>query len=249
MAEEIFVLGQRVRLLQPELGGFRTSLDSVMVAAACPARGGQRVLDLGCGVGGAGLCLLQRVGGDASLSLTGVDIQADYVDLARRNAALNGRANDCAFLVDNIKNFRISNAKERFDHVLCNPPFLEAGTHTPSPDGGRATALANMVEDISLVDWFDCAFYNLKTGGGLTMIHRADHIDRMVQALGRRFGDIEIIPLYPRMGEAARRVILRARKDRKGAATLHPGLVLHAADGAYTPEAEAVLRGGAGLLV
>lgn len=245
MAEDIFVLGRRVRLLQPEGGGFRTSLDSVMVAAACPARDGQRVLDLGCGVGGAGLCLLQRVG--ARASLTGVDIQADYIELAHRNAALNGREEGCSFLVDNIKNFRISNAKERFDHVLCNPPFLEAGTHTPSPDGGRATALANMVEDVSLIDWINCAFYNLKPGGGLTMIHRADHIDRMVQALGRRFGDVEIIPLYPRRAEAARRVILRARKDRKGAATLHPGLVLHMADGAYTEDAEAILRDGAGL--
>jgi tRNA1(Val) A37 N6-methylase TrmN6 len=133
-------------------------------------------------------------------------------------------------------------------HVLCNPPFLEAGTYMPSPDQARATALGHEGQETALKDWIDCAFHNLKNGGSLTMIHRADHVDKIVQGMGKRFGQIEIIPLWPRTGDPAKRVIVRAIKDRKTPAILHPGLVLHNPDGSYTVEAEKILRHGAMLV-
>ncbi|MBI2234083.1 MAG: methyltransferase [Micavibrio aeruginosavorus] len=238
MPEEIFVLDQTVRLLQPD-GGFRTSLDSVMVAAACPAEAGSQVLDLGCGVGGAAFCLMRRVD---NLFITGIDIQPDYIDLARQNAALNSNTDRCEFIVDNVGTFRFSLPDQRVDHVLCNPPFLEAGTYTPSPDQGRATALGHADQDIVLKDWIDCAFDSLKSGGSLTLIHRADFVDKIIQALGKRFGQTEIIPLWPRAGDPAKRVIVRTRKDRRSPARIHPGLVIHNPDGSYTAEAEKVLR-------
>lgn len=241
MPEEIFVLDQTVRLLQPD-GGFRTSLDSVMVAAACPAAAGDRVLDLGCGVGGAAFCLMRRVDG---LFITGIDIQPDYIDLARQNAALNSNTDRCEFIVDNVGTFRFLTLDQRVDHVLCNPPFLEAGTYTPSPDQGRATALGHADQEIALRDWIDCAFDNMKPGGSLTLIHRADFVDKIIQALGKRFGQTEIIPLWPRAGEPAKRVIIRTRKDRRSPAAIFPGLIIHNPDGSYTAEAEKVLRGAA----
>lgn len=242
MPEEIFVLDKSVRLLQPR-GGFRTSLDSVMVAASCPARAGDAVLDLGCGVGGASFCLMHRV---HNLFITGIDIQLEYIDLAKQNKSININTCRCEFIMDDIRTFRFSVPDQRVTHVLCNPPFLEAGTHTPSPDATRATALGHADEELDLGDWIDCAFYNLQSGGSLTMIHRADAVDRVVQGLGKRFGQIEIIPLWPRAGVAAKRVIVRALKDRKTPAKIHPGLVLHNRDGSYTLEAEKILRHGAG---
>ena len=209
MNEEIFVLDKKVRLLQPE-GGFRTSLDSVMVAAACPAVEGNCVLDLGCGVGGAAFCLHARV---RDLFITGIDIQPDYIDLAYKNAILNDRKSTTVFIAEDIRIFRYTDSKERVDHVLCNPPFLEAGTYTPSPDAGRATALGHEGQETTLNDWIGCAFHNLKNGGSLTMIHRADHIDKIIQGLGRKFGQATIIPLWSRLGEPAKRVIIRAVKD------------------------------------
>lgn len=230
---EIHVLDKTVRLLQPA-GGFRTSLDSVMLAAACPARAGQAVLDLGCGVGGAGFCVLRRVEG---ARLHGVDIQPDYIDLARRNSALNGMGDRADFVCADMREF----GGGPFDHAICNPPYLEAGAHTPAADEGRA--LANGGES-DLKDWIDAAFRSLKSKGTLTLIHRADRIDKILQALGRRFGDVEIIPLWPHAGEAAKRIIVRAAKDRRGPAVLHPGIVLHEADGAWSAAAQAVLRDG-----
>lgn len=240
--EEIYVLGKRVRLLQPE-GGFRTSLDSVMLAAACPARAGDRTLDMGCGVGGAAFCLLQRVPG---CRVTGVDIVPGNVELARRNALLNEAQDKADFACADIRAYEVGGPEGRFDHAICNPPYLEAGTYTPSPDELRAAALGHGTQEgagegMDLAEWIGAGFRLLKSGGSLTMIHRADAVDRIVQALGRRFGAVEIVPLWPRTGVAAKRVIVRAVKDRRSPATLHPGLVLHEKDGAYTGAAQAVL--------
>jgi tRNA1(Val) A37 N6-methylase TrmN6 len=237
---EIHVLDHKVRLIQAEKG-FRTSLDSVFLASACPAGEGDRVLDMGCGVGGASFCLLWRV---PQTYVTGVDIQPDHVDLALGNIALNSMEGRAGFVCVDIRNFRQEN---RFDHVICNPPYLEDGSYTPSPSTQRATALGHHGTDVTLQDWLDAGFHNLKSGGSLTMIHRADMTDKIIQGLGRRFGAIEIIPLWPRAGQEAKRVIIRALKDRKTPARLHSGIILHEDDGRYTQEADAVLRDGAAI--
>lgn len=242
-AVEIHVLDKKVRLLQPA-DGFRTSLDSVMLAAACPAEAGDRILDMGCGVGGASFCLLHRV---PDCHLVGIDVQELCIDLANKNKSLNNNTERCEFICGDVCGYTVENPVARFDHVICNPPYMEAGAHTQSPHEGKALALGH--GDASLQDWLDAGFRNLKSGGTFTIIHRADMTDKIILGLGKRFGAIEIIPLWPRQGDAAKRVIIRAIKDRKTPATLHPGLVLHEADGSYTEAAEVILRGEAGLFL
>lgn len=231
---EIHVLDKRVRLLQPQ-DGFRTSLDSVMLAAACRARAGDYILDMGCGVGGAGLCVLTRVAGT---NMTGVDIQDDHIDLARRNIDLNNMRGRADFITSDIGDF---SAPNKFDHVICNPPYMEAGAHTISPSHRKAIAHGHHNET-SLEGWLEAGFRALKSGGSLTMIHRADKTDKIILGLKNRFGAVEVIPLWPRAGGNAKRVIIRAVKDRKTPAIVHTGVVLHEADGEYTAAANAILR-------
>ncbi len=237
---EIHVLDHKVRLYQAA-DGFRTSLDSVFVAAACRAKAGDRILDMGCGVGGASFCLLWRVPG---AFISGVDIQQSHVDLAAANIALNNAQGHADFTCADIQDYV---PPARFDHVMCNPPYLEAGTYTQAASGERATALGHTGADMTLGDWIDAGFRHLQSGGTFTMIHRADFTDKIIQSLGRKFGAIEIIPLYPKAGAAAKRVIIRAIKDRKSPSILHPGLILHETGGEYTAAADAILREGAAI--
>lgn len=237
--EMIQVLGNRVSLLQVA-GGFRTSMDSVMLAAACPAKIGQSVLDLGCGVGSVGLCIAERVPG---ITLVGIDIQADHIEIAKKNAALNGVSGNAEFIIADVRTLEM----ESFDHVVCNPPYLESGTHIPSPSEAKARAMGHMEEDLNLKDWISCAFRHIKGQGSLTLIHSAGQTDDILYALygrtgGRRFGAVEIIPLWPHAGEAAKRVIIRAWKHKKSPSVIHPGIVMHDADGTYTQNANAILR-------
>lgn len=239
-SDEITVLGQKVRLLQLAAGGFRTSLDSVMLAAACPAKAGDHVLDMGCGVGGASFCLLHRV---PDLRLTGIEWESAYLDLARQNATLNNAAEKAVFIHADIRDYRVEGHKPVYDHVIVNPPFSEAGTHTVSPDPIKAKALGHVQDDLSLEDWINAAHRLVKSKGSLTIIYPTSGTDKIIRAMGKRFGAIEIIPLWPRAGIDSKRVIIRAIKDRQTPCVIRSGLVLHKDDGAYTEEAETVLRG------
>lgn len=237
-APEIHILNHKVKLLQA-LDGFRTSMDSVFLAAACRAGEGDSVLDMGTGVGGAAFCLHWRV---PRCKITGVELQKSHADLAVENIALNNAHGFVDIVCADIREYA---PPSRFDHVMCNPPYLEAGNYTPSPSLERAMALGHEGSELGLDDWITAVFRNLKSGGTFTIIHRADMVDKIILGMGKRFGAIEIIPLYPRMGEAAKRVIVRAIKDRKTPARLFAGLVLHLENGDYTDIANAILRDGA----
>jgi len=241
-SEEFHLLDKQLRLLQPA-EGFRTSIDTVLLAAACPARNKERILDLGCGVGSAGLCVLHRT---KETDLQGLDINEDMIEFAHKNAALNSMAERTKFEAISVNNYteRIKGRNVNFDHVICNPPYLESGTHIPSPVAGKAQANAQNAQT-TLADWIACAHHALKPGGVFTIIQRADQTDLILKAMGDKFGETQIIPLWPMAGRPARRVILRGRKNRKGGATLHPGLVLHQENGDYTAETENILRGRA----
>jgi tRNA1(Val) A37 N6-methylase TrmN6 len=232
---EIFVLDKKVKLLQPE-DGFRTSFDSIMLAAACPVKTSQKVLDMGCGVGGVSFCILERVKG---CSVVGVEIQASHVALANKNIEINQVTDRAEFIHSDILDFK---SEVKFNHVVCNPPYLEGGEYLSSPKQKRAKAMGDK-NSVSVSSWIDKGFRLLKSGGTFTMIHRSDYIDKILFSLAGRFGAIEIIPLWPKIGKESKRVIVRAVKDRKTKAKISSGIVIHEENGSYTAEADAILRG------
>lgn len=229
--QEIYVLNKRLKLLHSEKG-FRTSIDSVLLAASCPAKTGEHVLDIGCGVGGAGLSVLTRVEG---VNLTGVEIQEDHAELARKNAKTNGFEGQCSFLHSDICTYKSDQA---FDHVICNPPYLEDGAHLRSPDAEKATAMG--FNNADLKEWIDVAYRRLRPKGSMAMIHRADMMDVIIHAMGKRFGAVEVFPLWPKAGVQAKRVVIRAMKDRRSPTIMHAGLVLHQENGDYTYQAQEI---------
>ncbi|MEO1000106.1 MAG: methyltransferase, partial [Pseudomonadota bacterium] len=201
------LLGGRVMLAQPR-AGYRAATDPVLLAAACPAVAGERVLDLGCGAGAAALCLAARVPG---VGLHGLELQPEYADLAGANAAAAGVA-----LTLHRGDLRRPPEALRglsFDHVITNPPYFPA-TGPAAPDPGRATARH---EEVALAAWIEAALRRLRPRGRLTLIHRAERLDEILAALAGRAGEVRIRPLAAREGRAAKRVIVAARKGARGA--------------------------------
>jgi tRNA1(Val) A37 N6-methylase TrmN6 len=234
------LLGGRLRLRQP-VKGHRAGHDAILLAAATEAFAGERVVEFGTGVGAAGLAVARRVGG---IRLTLVEIDDVLVALARENAALNDIVCDVvaldiaaraeAFSADGL-------APDAADRVLMNPPFNDSVRHQPSPDTNRRTA--HEARPSTLETWIHAARRLLKPGGTLTLIWRAEGLSEVLAALGRGFGGIAILPVHPKSGASAIRVLVKAEKASGARLALRPGLVLNGADGKPTAEVERVLRG------
>ena len=235
-------LGGRLRIAQPAQG-YRAGADAVMLAAACPARPGDSVLELGCGAGAALLCLGARVPG---LRLAGLELQPAYAELARRNAAAN------AILAElhegDLARMPAALRGQSFDHVIANPPYFTGGP--PAPDVGRGRARH---EATPLPLWIEAGLRRLRPGGWLTLIQRSERLAEILAALSAAAGAITILPVAAREGREAGRIIVAARKGARAPLRLLSPFVMHAKplhsadEEDLTGAAQAVLREGAAL--
>ncbi len=238
------VVGGRLKLRQP-LRGHRVGHDAVLLAAATAVQPGDHAVDLGAGVGAAGLALARRIAG---VAVTLMDIDPALTALAAGNAQRNGlsdrvravcldaEAPAAAFAAAGL-------APESAAGVLMNPPFNVA--QPPSPD--RARRAAHAATDDTLRQWLRTAARLLRAEGGVTLIWRADGLAEVLATLSKDFGAITVLPVHPKPGAAAIRVLVRATKGNRAPLALLPGFLLADADGKPTGAAEAVLRGGEAL--
>lgn len=234
------LLGGRVLLRQPRQG-YRAATDPVLLAAAVPARSGASVLDLGCGVGAAALCLAARLPG---VRLTGLEGAATYAALARENAAANSA--DFCVIQGDVADPPSALRKLTFDHVMLNPPWYPGAAATPSPVELRDAA--HREGAVGLAAWLSTALTRLAPRGTLTVIQRTERLPDLLASLDGRAGSVVVRPLAGRAGRDARRVIVQAVKGARGPFRLAAPLILHAGPAHvgdrddFTPEATAILR-------
>ena len=238
------VLGGRLVLRQP-LRGHRFGHDAILLAAATAAPAGGVAVELGAGVGAAGLALAQRV---KALAVTLVEIDAVLAELAQVNARRNGLAElvraVCLDVLAPAAAFAAAGLQvEAADCVLMNPPFNAADN--PSPEPGRRQA--HTASSDALAQWARTAARLLRPAGVLTLIWRADGLGEVLAALASDFGALALLPVYGKPGKPAIRIVVRAIKGSRAPLTLRPGLLLADAEGSPTDAAEAVLRHGAAL--
>jgi tRNA1(Val) A37 N6-methylase TrmN6 len=237
---EDHLLDGRVLLRQPE-DGYRAAIDPVMLASAVAATDGEMILDLGSGVGAASLCLASRVTG---CRVFGLEMQPSLVALARQNIEINGFTGRVDSMIGTLQAPPPRLAPGSFHHVMTNPPYNGADG-TPSPTAGKDAA--NREGEVELAAWMRLAVTMLRPKGSLTVIYRADRLDELLAALHKRVGEIVIVPLWPKRGRPAKRILLRARKSVATPLTLSAGLVLHEENGRYTDLADNILRRGGAL--
>jgi tRNA1(Val) A37 N6-methylase TrmN6 len=232
-------LGGRLQVLQPK-HGYRAGADPVFLAASVAAQPGETVLELGCGVGVALLCLKARV---ADIQVTGIDIQTDLIALAQQNFAENGHA--AHLIAGDLQALPQSIRTESYDHVMMNPPFFNRKSGHPAIDPGRETGRGLTAE---LSTWLDTGLKRLKPGGCLHLVNRIDSLPVCLGHLAERMGDIHILPLAPRVGRPAKLFVLKGKKGGKSGVTLSAPFILHDGtrhekDGdSYSQNAKQVLR-------
>jgi len=243
LTEDAF-LGGKLRLRQPK-SGHRAGHDAMLLAAATPARSGDRVVDLGAGVGAAGLAVARRVPG---IDLVLVEIDEKLVELARCNAIANAiAARTIALDVTSAASaFASLGLKpDSAEIVLMNPPFNDSTRHRASPDKSRETAHVAM--PATLEGWIGATRRLLKTGGTLVMIWRADGIAEVLATLDRGFGSLAILPVHADVTSPAIRVLVRAVKGGKAPTRLEPALVLKDESGRTHQKVHDILQGKAAL--
>ena len=233
-------LGGKLRLRQLK-SGHRAGHDAMLLAAATSAQTGDRVADLGAGVGAAGLALAKRVAG---IELVLVEIDATLAEMARGNAVANAIAADVIVLDVTSAAAEFAAAgliADSVDVVLMNPPFNDATRHRASPDKARVSA--HVATGVTLVGWIHAARRILKSGGVLTLIWRADGLAELLAALDRGFGSLAILPVHGDATSPAIRVLVRAIKGGKAPLHMHAALILNSEAAMPDQQVQDILAG------
>jgi tRNA1(Val) A37 N6-methylase TrmN6 len=239
LTEDAF-LGGQLRLRQPK-SGHRAGHDAMLLAAATPARSGDRVVDFGAGVGAAGLAVAKRVAG---IDLVLVEIDEVLAGLARGNAASNALAADVIVLdVTSAADVfaRAGLSPDGVDVVLMNPPFNDPARHRGSPD--KARKIAHLATAATLKRWIHAARRTLKSGGVLSLIWRADDLVQVLAALDRGFGSLAVLPVHGDAATPAIRVLIRAVKGGKAPTLIYPALILNDEQAQPTRQVQDIVAG------
>ena len=237
---ESFLLGGRIRLLQP-MTGYRAGMDAALLAAAIRAKPGERVLEAGCGAGAA---LLQAAFRAPEARFVGVERDLAALDFARRNIALNGLDTVEAMGGDVGARFKTLGLPP-FDIAFSNPPFFDDPTGLRGPHPAKRGA---WLADDGLAAWTEFLLKGVREGGRVVVIHRAARLADLLALLGSTAGSFRIRPIQPFADQPAKRVLVQAIKTGRAQLVLLPPLVMHDRNGGkHTPEAEAILRGEAAL--
>ncbi len=238
---EDLLLGGRLRLRQPTLG-YRAGLDAALLAAACDAKPGERVLEAGCGVGAALLAAAARRPG---AHFTGVERDPAALALAKENIALNGLGDRITAIGGDVADGFRALGLPPFDAAQANPPFFDDPGVLRGPHPARQAAY---IAPEGLAAWARFLLMAVREGGTITLIHRADRLGDILSLLAPKAGSIRIRPVQPFADQPAKRVLVRAIKTGRAPLVLLPPLVLHdRTDAKHTPAAEAILRGEAAL--
>jgi tRNA1(Val) A37 N6-methylase TrmN6 len=239
LTEDAF-LGGRLRLRQPK-SGHRAGHDAMLLAAATPARPGDRVADFGAGVGAAGLALATRISG---IQIVLIEIDDALAELARGNAASNRIeakiiAMDLAASAEAFAGAGL--APDSVDIVLMNPPFNDSKRHRSSPDKSRE--IAHVADATTLESWVHAARRILKSAGVLTLIWRADGLAEVLAALDRGFGSLAILPVHGNAATPAIRILVRAIKGGRAPTRIYAGLMLNDESGVPNKQVQEILAG------
>ncbi|MGH6847028.1 MAG: tRNA1(Val) (adenine(37)-N6)-methyltransferase [Methylocella sp.] len=236
-------LGSRLLLRQPA-EGHRCGTDAVLLAAAAPADFSGLAIDVGAGVGAAGLALAVARSGVRIALLENDPLVAGLACANITENGLSGRGYVVeADLLSPASRRGAGLHDESAGLVITNPPFLDPGRARLSPDPRKQRAHAMPAEG-ALAAWIVASLAAVAPGGLFILIHRPDALPLILQTLAGRTGGITVLPIYPRREAKAGRILVRGKKGSHAPLAIAPPLVLHDGEG-FTEAADAIHRGAA----
>jgi tRNA1Val (adenine37-N6)-methyltransferase len=228
----------RLIIRQPERG-YRFSIDSVILAGfAAPFCRGS-VLDLGTGCGVL-LLLLARLA-PGMLAGTGVELQEDLLDFARRNFRDNCPAGRLVAVPGDFRGAIPGVDPGSFDLVVSNPPYGRAGHGRRNPDPGKETARHEVT--CALPELFAAASRFLSASGRIAFIlpyPRRSEIEPCAAKEGMRVELLRVV--HPRVGAPPSRLLCCIARGGSGTPRLLPPLFLHEGTEKYCPEVVRICR-------
>jgi tRNA1Val (adenine37-N6)-methyltransferase len=230
----------KLTLEQPRKA-YRFGSDAMLLAAAVHAVDGQKVLELGCGVGAVLLGAHHRL---PATHFVGIEREAEYAALAKANVARNEAEQFISIVQGDVTDKALLHLLGTFEHVIANPPYYGENHSGATSDLRR---VARQQSDHDLAEWLNAANRFLKPKGTITIIHSVEKMDDLIEGLKKFCGAIRVFPLWPQAGQSCKRIIIHALKSSKTPLSIMPGLVLHEADGKLTERAAAVINHGQSL--
>lgn len=240
-SDDVLLKG-KITIRQP-VKGFRVTSDTLLLAAAIQAHPGESLLDLGCGVGAGLIAAGLRL---PEVKCLGIEKEQDNFALAQFNANENNMTQRMDLYHGNIADTKLFHMVGTVDHVMLNPPYYPATSHTLAK--GALRRVARQTDELELGDWIQSANRFLKPKGTVTVIYPVSGMNYIVNFLTAFAGGITILPLQPRTSQEPNRVIIQATKGSTAPLRLLSALVLHQDNtNEYTQEAASYINAQKGI--
>ena len=205
---------------------------------------GERLDDLQCN----GLYLIQDpdkfcFGIDAVLlsaktgakKITGIEIQSDIADMARRSVSYNKLNEKIDIINDDISNALkyINNCS--VDSVCVNPPYMKDTTAIKNPDLPMAIARHELLTDLETV--INIASKLLKESGKFFMVHRPSRLSEIFASMRQnRIEPKRLRFIHPYIESKANLVLIEGAKGSGVWLDVEPPLVVYKDKNVYTDE-------------
>ena len=211
---------------------FCFGMDAVLLSGFARVKTGARVLDMGTGTG---IIPILLEGKTKAAHLTGLEIQEESADMARRSILLNHLEKKIDIVTGDIKEAGNLFQAASFDVITCNPPYMIGQHGIANPDTPKAIARHEVL--CTLEDVVKNAALLLKPGGYFFMVHRPSRIVDIC-CLGRQYG-LEVKELQfvsPNRDGKPNILLVHMVKGGGRETKMLPPLYVYDMDGNYTEE-------------
>ncbi len=211
---------------------FCFGMDAVLLSGFARAREGDKVLDLGTGTGIIPILMAAKT---KAFHFTGLEIQAESADMARRSVALNGLEERISVAEGDIKEAGTLFGAASFDVITCNPPYMIGQHGLTNPDTPKAVARHEIL--CTLEDVVGQAAKLLCPGGNFFMVHRPFRLAEIIALLCRYKLEPKRMQLvYPFIDKEPNMVLIEANRGGKPRMRVEKPLIVYKEPGVYMPE-------------